>query len=423
MKNMGLRFMQQGARRVTVGGIPGDLFTAMIGLAAPALLALATASGAVAQTTPTAITETILSGGTLTSVRDYVDVFGAAPFPVKEFGIVYGLPGTGDSAKGHVAQMLKNMIANQQLGQTIGDINSKSIALVAVETEIPPFQAEGTRINVRVAALGDSKSIAGGTLFLTPLRSSGAGASTGPVYALAQGPIVGGGAGAATSGTISNGAIVVRSPRADFVQEVPWKITRDIVRSGTKFQLQEPINAKVIRLSLKRPDAEMATEIALKLNRHFRTFLAGREGRAGLPEGYLETNPIAYVSDPGTVDVRVPGDREYEINGSTDIFNFDAEPTKFLTQIYGVQVLSTWNDPAKIIINDKTKTFAMTGNVIVKRGTVSTGKATFTFPDAMNLGTYLEARIKNNEITTDQAILLIREMERAGMLKAEVISQ
>lgn len=408
-------------------GTSRHLLKRMAILAAPALLTLALAAPALAlaQTPPAppAPTETVITGGTLTSVRDYVDVYGTIPFAVKEFGIVYGLPGTGDSAKGHVAQMLKNMIANQQLGQTVGDINSKSIALVAVETELPPFQAVGTKINVRVAALGDAKSIAGGTLFLTPLRSPGAGASTGPVYALAQGPIIGSGTVAATSGTISNGAIVVRRAPSNFVQEASWKVLRDVTKGGTTFQLQEPLSAQVIRLSLKRPDAEMATEIALKLNRYFETFLAGREGRDGLPEKYVKENPIARVVDPGTVDVRIPGDREFDINGTTDLFNFDAEPTKFLTAIYGVNVKSEWNEPAKIIINDKTKTFVMTGNVISKRGTVSTGTATFSFKDSINLGTFLEREIKLKTISADQAINLIREMERAGMLKAEVISQ
>lgn len=100
------------------------------------------------------------------------------------FGLVVGLKNTGDS-KGtgftHIA--LRNMLG--KLGVSAGDMNSRNVAAVLVTATLPPFAKKGQRISVTVSALGDSRSLVGGTLTLTQLQGPDS-----RTYAIAQGNVI-----------------------------------------------------------------------------------------------------------------------------------------------------------------------------------------------------------------------------------------
>ena len=137
-----------------------------------------------------------------------------------------GLNGSGDSDQTKFsAQSLVNVL--ERMGVTINraDISVKNIAAVMVTATLPPFTKQGTNIDVLVSSLGDAKSIAGGTLLMTPLKGA-----DGQVYAVAQGPLVLGGFAAsgakssisqnhATAGRIPSGATVEREELATLVDE------------------------------------------------------------------------------------------------------------------------------------------------------------------------------------------------------------
>ena len=102
------------------------------------------------------------------------------------FGLVVGLRNTGDSkATGFTHVSLRNLL--NKLGVSVGgiDFNSRNVAAVMVTATLPPFTKEGQRIPVTVSSLGDSSSLVGGTLLLTPLQGADM-----QIYAVAQGPVV-----------------------------------------------------------------------------------------------------------------------------------------------------------------------------------------------------------------------------------------
>jgi flagellar P-ring protein precursor FlgI len=152
-------------------------------------------------------------------VKDIVEVEGVRENQLIGYGVVVGLNGTGDSVRNSpfTKQSLEGML--ERLGVNVRDqnINTKNAAVVIVTAQLPAFAATGSRLDVTVSAMGDAKSLLGGTLLVTPMLGA-----DGEAYAVAQGQIAVGGfsaegqsgssvtKGVPTSGRISNGGIVER---------------------------------------------------------------------------------------------------------------------------------------------------------------------------------------------------------------------
>lgn len=147
-------------------------------------------------------------------IRDIATIEGIRDNPLIGYGLVVGLNGTGDRQQTvFTTQMLANIM--QKMGtQVPSTMRVNNVAAVFVTASLPPFARPGTAIDVTVSSVGDAKSLEGGTLLLAPLR-----ASSGDVYATAQGPLSIGGYSAGpggnskqvnhpTVGRIPNGAIV-----------------------------------------------------------------------------------------------------------------------------------------------------------------------------------------------------------------------
>lgn len=105
------------------------------------------------------------------------------------YGLVTGLAGSGDTRRSVVTrQALRNVLSRLGTSVTESDISSRNVAVVMVTAVLPPSANVGDRIDVTVSSIGDARSLAGGTLIMTPLL--------GPdqhTYALAQGPLLVGG--------------------------------------------------------------------------------------------------------------------------------------------------------------------------------------------------------------------------------------
>lgn len=106
--------------------------------------------------------------------------------PLVGYGIVTGLAGSGDSARSEVTrQALRNVLSRLGVAVTADQIQSRNVAVVMVTATLPPSASVGDRIDVTVTSAGDARSLAGGTLLMTPL--------VGPDqqnYAIAQGPLI-----------------------------------------------------------------------------------------------------------------------------------------------------------------------------------------------------------------------------------------
>jgi len=127
-------------------------------------------------------------------IKDLANIDGVRSNQLIGYGVVVGLDNTGDTST-LTSQGLGNLMSN--LGLAPGQvISSKNAASVMVTASLPPFVQPGQTIDVTVSALGGSKSLRGGTLMMTPLKGA-----DGQIYAMAQGNLLVGGAGASAGGS------------------------------------------------------------------------------------------------------------------------------------------------------------------------------------------------------------------------------
>ena len=118
------------------------------------------------------------------TIKDISNIIGIRENQLIGYGLIVGLPGTGDKSK-FTMQSLQNLLRNSYIKIPAGSINSKNIAAVMVTAELPPFSRQGDKIKVKVSTIGDAKSVDNGELLITQLQGV-----DGNVYALAQGTIL-----------------------------------------------------------------------------------------------------------------------------------------------------------------------------------------------------------------------------------------
>ncbi|MGB9612168.1 MAG: flagellar basal body P-ring protein FlgI, partial [Bryobacteraceae bacterium] len=119
-------------------------------------------------------------------VKEIAAIEGVRENQLIGYGIVVGLNGTGDKRQTYFsAQTLANLLERMGVQVPPTAMLVRNTAAVIVTANLPPFAQPGTRIDVQVATIGDATNLQGGLLLLTPLK-----ASTGDVYAVAQGPVL-----------------------------------------------------------------------------------------------------------------------------------------------------------------------------------------------------------------------------------------
>ncbi len=193
-------------------------------------------------------------------LKDLASIQGVRGNQLIGYGLVVGLDGSGDQVRQtpFTQQSLTNMLS--QLGITVppgSNMQLKNVAAVMVTTTLPAFARPGQTLDVVVSSMGNAKSLRGGTLLMTPLKGADS-----QVYAIAQGNILVGGAGASAGGSsvqinqlnggrISAGAIVERG--------VPTTFSRD----------------GYVYVELNNTDFGTAQNVSMALNRKF--------GQAPLP--------------------------------------------------------------------------------------------------------------------------------------------
>ncbi|EJI1278681.1 flagellar basal body P-ring protein FlgI [Vibrio vulnificus] len=166
------------------------------------------------------------------------------------YGVVIGLSGTGDSRRSHATlQSVANTLQKFGVSVSSKEISSRNVAAVVVTATIPAFSEQGNRIDVNVSSIGDSRSLVGGTLLLTPLK-----AVNGQIIALAQGSVSVGGyrfdsygnkvqKNHPTVGVVPKGAVV------------EYSTTDNVIKSDGSFNL-----------ILKDPDFNLAGKIVDVIN-------------------------------------------------------------------------------------------------------------------------------------------------------------
>jgi flagellar P-ring protein FlgI len=145
------------------------------------------------------ITALFTTSAHATRIKEVAAVQGVRSNQLVGYGLVIGLDGTGDQTTQtpFTTQGLQSML--QQLGVTLPagtQMQLKNVAAVIVTASLPAFAQPGQTIDVDVSSVANSKSLRGGTLVATPLKGA-----DGQVYAIAQGNMIVGGAGAAAGGS------------------------------------------------------------------------------------------------------------------------------------------------------------------------------------------------------------------------------
>ncbi len=134
-------------------------------------------------------------------IKEVAAVQGVRSNQLTGYGLVVGLDGTGDQTTQmpYTSQSLQNYLQNMGVSlppNLTGQLQLKNVAAVIVTAQLPAFAQPGQFVDVNVSSMGNAKSLKGGMLIATPLRGA-----DGEIYALAQGSLVVGGAGASSGGS------------------------------------------------------------------------------------------------------------------------------------------------------------------------------------------------------------------------------
>ena len=194
-----------------------------------------------------------VAGANPIRIKDLVEFDGVRGNDLVGYGLVVGLNGSGDGLRNapFTEEIMSNILERLGVNVTGEQFRPKNVAAVFVTAELPAFSRAGSQIDVTVSAIGDAKSLLGGTLIMTPLN-----AADGEIYAVAQGTIIAGGATAEGDG-------------ATVTQGVP---TAGVIPSGARVEreIDFDLNALgTLRLALRNPDFTTAGRIETAINRDF----------------------------------------------------------------------------------------------------------------------------------------------------------
>ena len=205
-------------------------------------------------------------------LKDLVEFDGVRGNDLVGYGLVVGLNGTGDGLRNSpfTEEILTNILERLGVNVTGEQFRPKNVAAVLVTSRLPPFARAGSPIDVTVSAIGDAKSLLGGTLIMTPLNAADA-----EIYAVAQGTIIAGGISATGDG-------------GSTVQGVP---TSGVIPSGATVEREVAFDfggLKTLRIALRTPDFTTAARIEIAINNSF-----GASVAVMLDAGTVEINILA----------------------------------------------------------------------------------------------------------------------------------
>lgn len=287
-------------------------------------------------------------------LKDIANVQGVTANQLIGYGVVVGLNQTGDSTSVlFTSKTIQNILQTFGLSTNSTDVRTRDVAAVIVTAKLPPFAHSGDNADVLVSALGDSTTLQGGTLLLTELR--------GPnnlVYATAQGPISVGGfsADTGTGNAIAKNFVTAGRVPGGAV------IARDMV---TNLQ-QDPGGFSYV---LSTPDYKTAAHTVTALNHRF-------------------GGGTAHALDAATIRVNLPG-------------RYLNDPVSFLADAGDLSIDA--NQIAKVVINERTGTIVMGGEITLAPVAIAHGNLSITIGTtntAVAAGPFTNAPTVNQQNTT-----------------------
>ena len=267
-------------------------------------------------------------------IKDITSLAGIRSNQLVGYGIVVGLAGSGDGNTGITLQSMQSLVARFGITSTLDGFNGDNAAAVMLTAELPPFSKPGQTIDVTVSTIGGSESLKGGTLLMSPLLGS-----DGETYAIAQGNVVVGGLGVEGA---DNSSLTVNIPT---VGRIPGGASVERMVE-TAF-----LDTDFVILNLHQGDFSTALNISQAINETF-----GDE--------------MAMALDKNSIRVRAPNDPSQKVGFVSMLENLEVEKA---------------SPPAKIIINSRTGTIVISGDVKVMSAAVAHGSLKVTVNEDVNV--------------------------------------
>lgn len=290
-------------------------------------------------------------------IKDIATVQGVRSNQLVGYGLVVGLPSSGDKTK-FTGQSLRSMLA--RLGVRLPadvDPKSKNIAAVSIVADLPPFAKQGQKIDVTVSSIGDAKSLRGGMLLMSPLKGA-----DGQVYAIAQGNLVVSGVSATAQ---SGSSITVNNPSVGRINGGAT-VERSVNNAFA--------NGRELIFDLYTPDFTTANLMAEAINKE------------------LGEN-TAKAIDATSVSVRAPLNPAQKVTFTSMVENINVAPD---------------DAPARVIINSRSGTVVINGKVIVKPAAVSHGNLSVTISERPQV-TQPNALANGQTAVTPQSQVAVKE--------------
>jgi flagellar P-ring protein FlgI len=270
-----------------------------------------------------------------TRLKDLVSIEGVRDNQLVGYGLVVGLNGTGDSQQTVFStQSLTNLLARMGVVVSPSAVMVRNTAAVFVTADLPPFAQPGTRIDISVGAIGDSRNLQGGILVLTTLKGS-----DGQTYAAAQGSVVTGGFAAGGRGTtkVVNHPTAGRVPNGAIVEKLPPSVAPQ----------------DRIKLQLRQADFTTAGRIATAVNFKF--------GDAASQPAHADNSALVSVDTPAAYKSRI---------------------VDFLAELEELTVDA--DSPARIVVNERTGTIVMGKDVRIAPVAIMHGSLTVEIQTVLN---------------------------------------
>ncbi|TGL75352.1 flagellar basal body P-ring protein FlgI [Leptospira yasudae] len=332
-------------------------------------------------------------------LKDIARIEGIRENQITGYGIVVGLPGTGDSKTPFTSESMKNYLKNLGVEANLKPDQTRNIASVLITATIPTYARKGDKLNVVVSSIGDAKSLEGGVLLQSPLKTAGD-----KTFAVASGVISFGGRQEQERGSSARGN----------------KKTVGLVHGGAIVEQELDQNfyaSERVQIQLDNQDFTTLNAVISQI----RSILPGKHGIG--PESVVPVSPS-------------------EINivlGKT----FENKSDAFLTLLSDIENLTVETQvKPKVVINERTGVIVMGGNITIEEVAVSRSglnlsvtdknrrrnwlgkeqepvKSSFVIEESTSVGDVVEALNKVGASTRD-IIAILEALKKSGALHAEL---